>query len=47
MDGRAALPLRGRREELFRVQKRLEEVRSGVGAVVVVEGAPGWEDQAP
>ncbi len=41
MDGRAALPLRGRQEELSRVQKRLEEVRSGVGAVVVVEGRAG------
>src|SRR5258708_30029131 len=41
MDGRAALPLRGRLEALSRVQKRLEEVRSGVGAVVVVEGRAG------
>jgi hypothetical protein len=41
MDGRAALPLRGRQEELSRVQRRLEEVRSGVGAVVVVEGRAG------
>src|SRR5258708_764709 len=41
MDGRAALPLRGRQEELSRVQKRLEEVRSGVGAVVVIEGRAG------
>src|SRR5260370_25799618 len=41
MDGRAAVPLRGRQEELYRVQKRLEEVRSGVGAVVVVEGRAG------
>jgi hypothetical protein len=41
MDARAALPLRGRHDELFRVQRRLEEVRSGVGAVVVVEGRAG------
>src|SRR3984893_307234 len=41
MDGRAVLPLRGRQEELSRVEKRLEEVRSGVGAVVVVEGRAG------
>ena len=41
MDGRAALPLRGRHEELSRVQRRLEEVRSGIGAVVVVEGRAG------
>src|SRR5213594_2811467 len=34
-------PLRGRQEEFSRVQKRLEEVRSGVGAVVVVEGRAG------
>ena len=41
MDGRAALPLRGRQAELSRVEARLEEVRSGVGAVVVVEGRAG------
>src|ERR1700686_878409 len=41
MDGRAALPLRGRQEELSRVQKRLEEVRSGVGAVGGVQGRAG------
>src|SRR6476620_9620174 len=41
MDGTAALPLRGRQEELSRVQRRLEEVRSGGGAVVVVEGRAG------
>jgi AAA ATPase domain len=41
MDGKTALPLRGRDVELTRVQKRLEEVRSGIGAVVVVEGRAG------
>src|SRR5260370_26045712 len=41
MDGRAALPLRGRQEELARVERRLEDGRCGVGAVVVVEGRAG------
>ncbi len=34
-------PVRGRDEELGRVQRRLEEVASGVGAVLVVEGRAG------
>ena len=38
MEAKPALPLRGRQEELSRVENRLKEVRSGVGAVVVVEG---------
>ncbi len=35
------LPLRGRDDELGRVRARLEEVATGVGAVVVVEGRAG------
>src|SRR5437016_3283593 len=35
------LPLRGRQDEVTRVQRRLEHVKSGTGAVVVVEGQAG------
>jgi DNA-binding CsgD family transcriptional regulator len=41
MRGRLSPPLRGRDEELGRVKRCLEEVASGVGAVVVVEGRAG------
>ena len=35
------VPLRGRDAELARVQRRLAEVASGVGAVIVIEGRAG------
>jgi predicted ATPase len=35
------LPVRGREDELARVQQRLTEVSSGVGTVIVVEGRAG------
>jgi DNA-binding CsgD family transcriptional regulator len=39
--GTGGLPLRGRGDELAAIAARLEEVRSGVGSVIIVEGRAG------
>jgi DNA-binding CsgD family transcriptional regulator len=39
--GTGALPVRGRDEELAAVDTRLDEIRSGVGSVIIVEGRAG------
>ena len=41
MTAKPSLPVRGREEELSRVRSRLEEVTSGVGVVVIIEGRAG------
>jgi DNA-binding CsgD family transcriptional regulator len=39
--GTGGLPLRGRGDELAAIAARLDEVRSGVGSVIIVEGRAG------
>lgn len=39
--GTRATPLRGRDEELAAIGSRLDEIRSGVGSVIIVEGRAG------
>jgi len=39
--GTRGLPLRGRDEELAAIGTRLDEIRSGVGSVIIVEGRAG------
>ncbi len=41
MVGGTALPLRGRDEELATIARRLDQVRSGGGSVIVIEGRAG------
>ena len=41
MVGGTGAPLRGRHKELATIDARLDEVRSGVGSVIVVEGRAG------
>ena len=41
MVGGTGAPLRGRHKELAAIDARLDEVRSGVGSVIVVEGRAG------
>jgi hypothetical protein len=41
------LPLGGREEQLAAVREDLEQVRSGVGAVIVVEGRAGLGKTQP
>jgi DNA-binding CsgD family transcriptional regulator len=39
--GHQRTPLRGRDEEVATIRRRLDEVRSGTGSVIVIEGSPG------